>query len=534
MTTKTLINENRFFEKVAPYMFSEGDVLPEIIENAIRAKAVFISIKTDNKDLTIANNGKVLEDFSNLFVVAQSNYDEGVEQSQKPAGMGVLSIISNATQVTFKSGNKSLTIESEKYFNDADYRSTLLDSVQTTETVFEGMKITATMKNAIDKNIIYKLNDLFKYYNIHILFNGEIMKTASKINSLFQKEISNGVIAMIPENKLGNGWSNAYDGHVIWHGKLINAPQIKPFTLIVNGITDLVTPTLPDRKNITLSEIGGKNLSLKLEELLKEEIETFIKNTTKFTEVFKVLPYLNNSYNIDNLHEYYDCRLENVDEKYFDADEEHDVVYDGIKNENLSFDLVHECDESNIFKFINLKIGNSLAPKWVLERVQEKCVIEVSTSEKSQYANSFSEYRDEFKIVDSIKLNGHAITAVCNSFENNLIYFTKDFDYSNFSQKNRETYCWEHQSYEECEDEMYIDFEAILAAYNDSISIDLELKLEHAVKDVVHKKEILREDISKIEMIKDENGHWKLSILVGENIIETFDVNNMFCLPIKK
>jgi hypothetical protein len=271
----TLINEKRFFQKVAPFMFSEGDVLPEIIENSIRAKATFVSINTDKENLVVENNGKVLEDFSNLFIVAQSNYDEGVEQSQKPAGMGVLSIISNATQVTFESGNKSLTIESEKYFNDANYRSTLLDSIQTTENAFNGMKITATMKNAIDKNISYKLNNDFKYYNIEITFNEQIIKTKTQINSLFQKEISEGVIVMIPENKLGNGWSNPYDGYVIWHGKLINAPQIKPFTLIVNGITDLVTPTLPDRKNITLSNLSGKKLSLKLEELLKEEIESF-------------------------------------------------------------------------------------------------------------------------------------------------------------------------------------------------------------------------------------------------------------------
>lgn len=534
MTTKTLINENRFFEKVAPFMFNEGDMLPEIIENSLRAKASKVTIKTDKENLVVLNNGNVLENFSNLFIVAQSNYDEGVEESQKPAGMGVLSIISNSKQVTFESGNKSICIESEKYFNDANYRSTLLDSIQTIENVVEGMKITATLKNPIDKNITYKLNEEFKYYNIEILFNEQTIKSKTQIDSLFQKEISDGVIAMIPVNTLGSRWSsNCHDGYVLWHGKLINTPQIKPFTLIVNGTTDLVTPTLPDRKNITLDELRGKNLSIKLEELLKVEIEAFIENTDKFSDIQKVLPYLNNSYNLDNLKDYYDCTLANVDEKYFDTGEEMEVLFNGQPNDEIFFDLVNECDKSSNLKFIYLTIGKSLAPKWVLERLQDKCTFEISTSEKSVYANGFYEYRDSFKIVDSIKLNGQIITAVCSTNEND-IYFTKDFDYSEFCENKRETYCWEHQSYEEAEDEMILDFEAILAAYKGTISIDLDYKLEHAVKDTVHQKDIKREDISKIEIIKDEDGNWNLSLLIGDENIGTFEVNNMFCLPNKR
>ncbi len=532
-TNNTLINENRFFEKVAPFMFNEGDMLPEIIENSLRAKASKVTINTDKENLVVINNGNVLENFSNLFIVAQSNYDEGVEESQKPAGMGVLSIISNSKQVTFESGNKSIRIECEKYFNDANYRSTLLDSIQTVENVVEGMKITATLKNPIDKNITYKLNEEFKYYNIEILFNEQTIKSKTQIESLFQKEISDGVIAMIPVSALGNRWGNCFDGYVLWHGKLINTPQIKPFTLVVNGITDLVTPTLPDRKNITLNEISGKNLAIKLEELLKVEIEAFIENTDKFSDIQKVLPYLNNSYNLDNLKDYYDCSLADVDEKYFDNGEEMEVLFNGQPNADIYFDLVNECDKSSNLKFIYLNIGKSLAPKWVLERLQDKCTFEISTSEKSEYANSFYEYRDSFKIVDSIKLNGQIITAVCCSDEN-TIYFTKEFDYSEFCGNKREAYCWDHQSYEEAENEMCSDFEVILATYNGSLSIDLDYKLEHAVKDTVHQKDIQREDISKIEIIKDENGQWKLSLLVGDENISTFEVNNMFCLPIKR
>lgn len=107
----TLINEKRFFEQVAPFLFNNGDMLPEMIENAIRAKATMVQISTENELLVIENNGKVLEDLSSLFIVAQSNYDDDVEKAQKPAGMGILSLISNALEVTFESGYNSIKID---------------------------------------------------------------------------------------------------------------------------------------------------------------------------------------------------------------------------------------------------------------------------------------------------------------------------------------------------------------------------------------------------------------------------------------
>ena len=167
----TLINEKRFFEQVAPFLFNNGDMLPEIVENAIRAKATSVKISTVNHRLVIENNGKVLEDLSSLFIIAQSNYDDDVEKAQKPAGMGILSLISNVAEVTFESGYNSIKIDGKKYFNDEDYRSTLLNLIEKSEKYFNGMKITALLEKPIDGKILYKLNELFAYYDIDINFN---------------------------------------------------------------------------------------------------------------------------------------------------------------------------------------------------------------------------------------------------------------------------------------------------------------------------------------------------------------------------
>ncbi len=59
-----MIDENRFFKCVAPFLFSHSQVIPEMIENAIRAKSSSVKIQTKDLDFVLENNGKVLEDFS--------------------------------------------------------------------------------------------------------------------------------------------------------------------------------------------------------------------------------------------------------------------------------------------------------------------------------------------------------------------------------------------------------------------------------------------------------------------------------------
>lgn len=524
----TLINEKRFFEQVAPFLFNNGDMLPEIVENAIRAKATSVKISTVNHRLVIENNGKVLEDLSSLFIIAQSNYDDDVEKAQKPAGMGILSLISNVAEVTFESGYNSIKIDGKKYFNDEDYRSTLLNLIEKSEKYFNGMKITALLEKPIDGKILYKLNELFAYYDIDITFNDIAIKTKTEIEALFEKEISKGVTALVPMKSLSNHWAGNTDGYVVWHGKLINAPQIKPFTIIVNGKTDLVTPTLPDRKGITLDNQRGKEVSLKIEKVLKNEIQSFIDEYENFNAIEKVLKMLSGSYNLDKLSNYYECRRSDESTKYFDSNKDIEVYFNGELDSDEYFSLLNECYESSSFKFVNLKLGNSIAPKWVLERVENRCIFELEISEKATYANKYKVYRDDFVIVDSIKLNGRNISAV-ESNDNSTIYFTTEFDYSDFASNNCEKYCYDEQSYNEAQYEILEDFESIINVYKDNITIDMNYKFNHAIRSIIDAKSIKKSDVSKFEIIKDENGKWMLSVYhKDEKLDGAFEIFNIF------
>ncbi len=257
----------------------------------------------------------------NLFIVAQSSYDIDVENAQKPAGMGILSIIASSTVITFASGNKEITVNSDLYFNDADYRANLLSSTVEIKEAVNGMKITATLKKRIDAYFSIKLDESFKFYDIDIVFNNKKIKTKTPITFLFSKEISKGVIVGIPEKQLGNHYhSYNTDGYVIWHGKLIPAPQIKPFTLIVNGEASLVTPVLPNRSEITLGTDEGKELVAYLESLVSEEIQDFIDDIKSSSKIVHFLPYLSKEYSLDKLTYYFECVKDEEDVSYFDAE----------------------------------------------------------------------------------------------------------------------------------------------------------------------------------------------------------------------
>ena len=58
--TATMIDENRFFKCVAPFLFSHSQVIPEMIENAIRAKSSSVKIQTKDLNNQVQNIKEII------------------------------------------------------------------------------------------------------------------------------------------------------------------------------------------------------------------------------------------------------------------------------------------------------------------------------------------------------------------------------------------------------------------------------------------------------------------------------------------
>ncbi|MGB0989284.1 MAG: hypothetical protein ACPGUI_00490 [Halarcobacter sp.] len=512
---KTIINETRFLQRVAPFLFKKSDIAPEMIENAVRAGAKKITFHVKGKIFNIKNDGAVLEDLTKLFVIADSSYGEGIEESHKPAGMGILSIISASEKVKFISGNQMLTIDSEKYFNDSNYRLSLFDSILHFDEYVDGLEIYSTLKEPFERDTLCYHMYLFKYYNIDIEINGEKQLSKEEYDFFLKKEYEKGVTVGIKKDRHG-----IKEGLVIWHGKIIKVQKLYPYVIVVNAKTDLVTPQLPDRSGLVCEDFNL--LKIKLETFLKDEIQQKLNGLDDTKYCNYMLNSLTESYNIDHFTTYSSIE-ESGNKVLINSNVKYRIFHNEKELENVLDLEIHDSE----FAMVSDSIGATKAPSWVLNRLCNECDIRFQISEKAAKAAGFTQYRDDkFNICDSLTINGTPCSGVVftDDFEYDILYFTKDIDCDDFAYEKRESYNWENQSYEETQSEILEDLNEIIGAYEDEVKIDLKYTLCNAFCYVKNKYNLENIDsIDNVEM-KKIDGNWVAIIKVDDENTEEFEV----------
>ena len=85
----------------------EGRII-EILQNARRADATYVNIINKDGFITVRDNGDGIDDFSKLLSLGDSDWDEAMEKSEDPAGVGVFCLAPRET--TISSGNRKVCI----------------------------------------------------------------------------------------------------------------------------------------------------------------------------------------------------------------------------------------------------------------------------------------------------------------------------------------------------------------------------------------------------------------------------------------
>jgi len=80
----------------------------EILQNARRAGATEVRITNEENRVTVRDNGRGIDDFSKLLDLGNSDWDQGVEAAEDPAGVGVFCLAPR--EVHISSGHKSVLI----------------------------------------------------------------------------------------------------------------------------------------------------------------------------------------------------------------------------------------------------------------------------------------------------------------------------------------------------------------------------------------------------------------------------------------
>ena len=126
----------------------EGRVI-EVLQNSRRAGATRVDITSKDGFVTVRDNGSGIDDFSKLLSLGDSDWDEAMESSEDPAGVGVFCLAPR--EVTICSGNRKVCITEKAWTGEPVRVQENCDLVQGTILIFkdEPWQLAAVEKHAV-------------------------------------------------------------------------------------------------------------------------------------------------------------------------------------------------------------------------------------------------------------------------------------------------------------------------------------------------------------------------------------------------
>ena len=88
-----------------------GGRIVEVLQNARRAGATEVAITNKDGYVTVCDNGRGIDDFSRLLDLGGSGWEDALESSEDPAGVGLFCLAPR--KVTIRSSSKMVTIEGD-------------------------------------------------------------------------------------------------------------------------------------------------------------------------------------------------------------------------------------------------------------------------------------------------------------------------------------------------------------------------------------------------------------------------------------
>jgi hypothetical protein len=204
------------FINKADRLFSNNlsDIFIELLQNARRAGASLITVETGEgpdrgTNIIFSDNGHGIDDFSFLLNLGDSDWNEAVERSEDPAGMGFFSLLHSGVKV--ESNGKEATISKDAFLGKAP--------VVVTETQSSDVGTGLTFdrpESKISVDSILRQAGLFGSTDVSL--NGSLIPRKDFLEeALYVKTIHGVRIGVVAESYGATRNCN-------FHGKIIDAP----------------------------------------------------------------------------------------------------------------------------------------------------------------------------------------------------------------------------------------------------------------------------------------------------------------------
>lgn len=173
---KIQVNTHATVQNFGSVMTDKTKLLSELLQNSRRAGASLIEFTaTANQDgtvdVTVADNGVGITDFTKLFTLSESGWNEHLASTEGSFGVGFFSVFYAANEVLVQSKGQSILIDCALALSMADFGEPIDDHSCTdfTKITLRGVKMSIDV-------IARKLRELTEYSRVPVTFNGDMLE----------------------------------------------------------------------------------------------------------------------------------------------------------------------------------------------------------------------------------------------------------------------------------------------------------------------------------------------------------------------
>jgi hypothetical protein len=248
------------------------EILGEMLQNSVRAGARNVQITADDRGFIYQDDGHGLRDksdFEALLKLGESGWDQSIEASQNPMGLGVHALLAHeeVESVTFGSNLLSLTLDARKWWTDLQYAAGWGDNLIGICFPVPGMSIGVTCSRTLTEQLVNALTDGWQSYRspargyhdlLNIEINGKVVDTSVQEDAMPSIQL---IDTSYQNNKLviglygKEGYTTSHGIWVNFFGQMISVDHYSRFQAYLEVRQGRpVNPMSPSRRGVIKDE----------------------------------------------------------------------------------------------------------------------------------------------------------------------------------------------------------------------------------------------------------------------------------------
>lgn len=186
-TIHSAVDQSRFLDHLREMFTKRSVVLGELMQNARRAGATYVSFEFSDGNLVVVDDGCGVADFQLLVTIAGSGWSPELMAAERPFGIGFASTAFSAASVLIESRNCSINFSAQNLIEE--------DRIPVERSLWaSGTRITLAGIKLSKPEIARELQELAMGFPIEVRFNGTCLANPHARHALIGTETPVGFV----------------------------------------------------------------------------------------------------------------------------------------------------------------------------------------------------------------------------------------------------------------------------------------------------------------------------------------------------